>query len=204
MKRKLLLVLIFTWVQIGFSQEMYLKLGSNFTKYRFETNGSPMNTPFQSAVGNSFSIGRLQPINSKWAYTAEINLNDYNASASSAVSSYKWTTKYLGLQSNLQYNIVHFKNFLAVASAGLNVATIVYGKQESNGQLFDLKKQDEFSGLKLIPVLGFSANYRFSTLGQLSLGYYKSRTVRLEQSEKDKTTFNTTQLLFGIHFNIKN
>jgi hypothetical protein len=204
MKLKLLLGLCFFSFQYGFAQEIYFKTGKNFTNYKFSTSGIPITTPLQSGIGTSLSLGYADVISSKWSYTAEINFNDYNAIASSPVSNYTWVTKYFGIQTTLQYSVYQIKRFQFLGSLGLNLSSIIYGKQDSNGQIFDLKKQKEFSGLKINPLAGISANYTFSPFGHFSLGYFRSSTVRPSLSNSEKITFNTSQLLFGIHFNVKN
>ena len=88
--------------------------------------------------------------------------------------------------------------------AGLNLSIIIYGKQSSNGAIYDLKSQDEYSGLSFIPFTGVHLKYKINDLGYLSFGYGVSKSVILFNISQEKLTTSTNQILFGIHFNIKN
>jgi hypothetical protein len=87
-------------------------------------------------------------------------------------------------------------------NAGLNLSTIIYGKQEINGAIYDLKSQDEFSGLTFVPYTGIHLKYKLNDFGYLSFGYGLSRSLILFNISQEKLTTSTNQILFGIHFNI--
>jgi hypothetical protein len=85
---------------------------------------------------------------------------------------------------------------------GLNLSTIVYGKQSINGAYFDLIKQKEFSGLNISPFAHLSIQLPIQDLGFLSVGYGINKSFFPMNSSQEKLSITTNQLRFGIHFNI--
>ena len=203
MRKLSLLIIVFFVFTNCYSQEVYFLTGSNFTKYVFKSSNGAMTTQLESGTGSSYELGYSIPLkNQKFSYCIGMTLNDYNALAGSPASSYKWETKYIGAQNSVSYNFNVSNNFVLSVNLGLNISTIIYGKQNSNGSIYDLRSQDEFSGFKILPFAGFSAKYSFNDLGYLSFGYQFSKSTSPFNNSEDKLSFNTNQLLFGIHFNI--
>ena len=187
----------------SYSQEVYFLTGSNFTNYNFNNSNESIATPLQSGTGSTFEMGYSRPLkNNRFSHTVAVNLNEYNALASSMANSYKWDTKYLGVTNALNYTVPLSKNFKLQFKAGLNLSTIIYGKQKINGVIYDLKSQDEFSGLIFIPDTGVQLKYKLNEFGYLSFGYGLSRSLILFNNSQEKLTISTNQILFGIHFNI--
>ena len=89
-----------------------------------------------------------------------------------------------------------------LAKTGLNVSTLIYGKQEINGIYYDLMHQKEFSGIILESSLGLMVKYNISSYGGLSLGYDYCQSINLSNSSKEKLSFATNQVELGVHFNI--
>ena len=187
----------------SYSQEVYFLTGSNFTKYNFSSGQGSMATSLDSGTGTSYEMGYTRPLkNNRFSHSIGINLNEYNAVAGSLANSYKWDTKYLGVNNSLDFSIPLTTNFKLFLKAGLNLSTIIYGKQEINGAIYDLKSQDEFSGLTFVPYTGIHLKYKLNDFGYLSFGYGYSRSLILFNISQEKLTTSTNQILFGIHFNI--
>lgn len=203
MRKISLLLIVFMALTNSYSQEVYFLTGSNFTKYNFKSSNEPMATPLQSGTGTSYEMGYTRPLkNNRFSHTIGVNLNEYNAVAGSMANSYQWDTKYLGVNNSLGLTIPLTTNFKLLLNAGLNLSTIIYGKQEINGAIYDLKSQDEFSGLIFIPNTGIHLKYKLNDFGYLSFGYGLSRSLILFNTSQEKLTTITNQILFGIHFNI--
>lgn len=203
-KNYLLLALLIFSSQV-FSQKAYFLAGSNITTYSFKSSEGEMTTQLQSGSGSSYEIGYSNPIKGqKIFYDISVTLNDYNAVAGTPANSYRWETKYIGVQNAVSFNLPVAKGFQLMLNGGLNIGTIVYGKQTSNGVVYDLVAEDEFSGLIFSPFVGAHAKCKLSELGHLSLGYSFSKSLNPFNVSPDKLSFNTNQILFGIHFNIKN
>lgn len=202
LKNYLLFIVLIASCQL-FSQEAHFLAGSNFTKYTFKSSEGTLTTQLQSGTGSTYEMGYSMPLKiQKINYSVGITLNDYNAIAGSPSESYRWDTKYIGIQNALSYNFTVSNDFQLVLKGGVNLSTIIYGKQNINGVVYDLMGQDEFSGIFLSPSVGVNARYKLNDFGYLSLGYAFSKSINVFNTSEDKLSFNTDQILFGIHFNI--
>ena len=187
----------------SYSQETYFLTGSNFTKYNFNSSQGATSISIQSGTGSNYEMGYTRPLkNNRFSHTIGINLNEYNAVAGNNMNSYSWNTKYFGVNNSLDYTVNLTPNFKLLMNVGLNLTTIIYGKQEINGAYFNLVTQDEFSGLTFIPYSGVHLKYKLNNLGYLSFGYGISKSLILFNISQEKLTFTTNKILFGIHFNI--
>lgn len=150
--RNVYLLIAFIAFANSYSQEVYFLTGSNFTKYSFSSEKGSMTTPLQAGTGASYEMGYSRPLkNNRFSHTIGLSLNEYNAVAGNNANSYSWNTKYLGVNNSINYLVPITSNFKLDIKAGINLSTIVYGRQEINGTFFDLKDQDEFSGLNFMP-----------------------------------------------------
>jgi hypothetical protein len=162
-----------------------------------------MSTPLQGGTGSTYEMGYSRPLkNNRFSHTIGVNLNEYNAVAGNMANSYSWNTKYLGVNNSLDFSVPLTSNFKLLFKAGINLSTIIYGKQIINGAYYDLVSQDEFSGLIFVPYSGLHLKYKLNNLGYLSFGYGISKSLILFNISQEKLTNNTNQILFGIHFNI--
>jgi hypothetical protein len=91
----------------------------------------------------------------------------------------------------------------ASANGGVGIATIIYGKQNLNGQYLDLSSQKEFSGIWIAPRLGITASYNVDNDIYLSLGYAYSKSFNVSNSTDEKLSFNNNQIQFGVHFSFR-
>jgi len=203
MKKLLMLTMIVLSIQNIHSQEIYLQTGKNITSYDYksDTNSAPS---LQAGTGNFYEVGYKMTLNNeKLKYAIGLNFNEYNAIGGDASSSYSWNTQYLGVQNTFSIAFVNKSGFLAAANAGLGVATLIYGKQNINGQYLDLTSQKEFSGLWIAPKLGLQLCYNIENDMFISMGYAFSKSYCLTNSTQEKLSFNNNQIQFGIHFIIK-
>ena len=187
----------------SYSQEVYFLTGSNFTKYNFHSSNEYMSTVLQSGTGSNYEIGYYFPLKSdEFSYSAGITLNELNAAAGSPSNNYQWNTKYIGIQSALNYTYSISNSFQIALKGGVGLSKIIYGKQNSNGTLYDLVNQKEFSGPFFSYFAGINANYKFDDLGYLSFGYGLLNGISTSNSTQEKLSFRTQQIQFGVHFNI--
>ncbi len=201
--RKIYLLIVFFAFANSYSQEVYFLTGSNFTKYNFSSEKGEMLTPLQNGTGSNYEMGYMRPLkNNRFSHTIGVNLNDYNAVAGNGANSYNWNAKYLGVNNSLDFSVPLTANFKLLYKAGINLSTIIYGKQNINGAYYNLVNQDEFSGLIFVPYSGVHLKYKLNNLGFVSFGYGMSKSLILFNISQEKLTFNTNQILFGIHFNI--
>ena len=200
MRKLIMLMMIVMSYQSIQSQEIYFKTGKNFTQYDYksDTNSSPS---LQTGSGNFYEIGYVIKLNNEMLkYAIGLSLNEYNAIGGNALSSYSWNTQYLGVQNTFSIAFVKKRGFEASANGGLGISTIIYGKQNINGEYLDLSSQKEFSGIWLAPKLGLTASYNVDNHIYLSLGYAYSKSFNLSNSTDEKLSFNNSQIQFGVHF----
>ena len=204
MKKLLILIVIMFSLQSVHSQEVYFSAGKNFTTYDYKNSSGASNTNLKSGTGNFFELGYIKPLqNEKFAYSVGLALNEYNSVGGNSANSYTWNTQYLGAQGGFTYSILDRGDFDILPKFGLNMGTIISGKQTINGTYYDLTKEKEFSGLLLTPSLGFQVKYNLSSDGFISLGYSYCKGFNLSNSTDQKLSFNTNQLQFGVHYTIK-
>jgi hypothetical protein len=203
MKKLLLVVVLVCSIQNMHSQEIYLQTGKNFTKYDYKS-GTSTAPNLQAGNGNFYEIGYVMTLNNeKLKYAFGLSLNEYNALGGDVNSSYSWNTQYMGIENTFSIAFVHWKGLQASANGGLGIATLIYGKQNLNGQYLDLTSQKEFSGLWVAPRLGLTASYNVDKDIYLSLGYAYAKSFNVSNSTDEKLSFNNNQIQFGVHFKFR-
>ena len=203
MKKLLLLAVIVMSFQNIQSQEIYLQTGKNFTKYDYksDTGSSPS---LQAGSGNFYEIGYVITLNNeKLKYNIGLSLNEYNAIGGNAVSSYSWNTQYMGIDNTFSIAFVNWNGLQASANGGLGISTLIYGKQNINGEYLDLASQKEFSGLWIAPKLGLTASYNVDNDIYLSIGYAYSKSFNVSNGSDEKLSLNNNQIQFGVHFMLR-
>lgn len=204
MKKLIILIAITCSLQSIHSQEVYFSAGKNFTTYDYKNSSGASNPNLKSDTGNFFELGFIKPLkNEKFAYSVGLALNEYNNVGGNSANSYSWNTQYLGVQGGFTYSIFDRKDFDILPKFGLNMGTIISGKQTINGTYYDLTKEKEFSGLLITPSLGIQIKYNLSASGFISLGYSYCKGFNLSNSTDQKLSFSTNQLQFGVHYAIK-
>ena len=73
-----------------------------------------------------------------------VTLNDYNATGESDLNNLEWKTTYIGVQNVVDYRFYDSFYFFISAQAGLNVSTMLYGKQQLNNATYNLTKTKTF------------------------------------------------------------
>lgn len=202
MRKVILLLTLFLLVTTSHGQRAYFSTGTNFSMYNFDSP-TAMSTPLKSGTGSNYEMGVSKILKlENLSYSLGVNLNEYNAIAGDFANSYSWNTKYVGLNTSLDYSIGLIGNFRMMIQGGLNLSTIVYGKQSINGAYFDLSKQKEFSGLNITPFAQLSMSVPIQDLGFFTLGYGINKSFFPMNTSEEKLSITTNQLRFGIHFNI--
>ena len=200
MRKLLLFVVIVVSIQNIHSQEIYLQTGKNFTKYDYKSNSSS-SPSLQSGSGNFYEIGYVMTLNNeKLKYAVGLSLNEFNAIGGDINSSYSWNTQYMGVDNTFSIAFVNWNGLRASANGGVGISTLIYGKQNLNGQYLDLSSQKEFSGIWIAPKLGLTASYNVDNDIYLSIGYSYSKSFNVSKSTDEKLSFNNSQIQFGVHF----
>lgn len=203
MKKIFLFIVMVCSFESMFSQEVYFYTGKNFTNYDYKTSSGASSPDLKSGTGNFYELGVSNPLgNEQLSYNLALALNEYNSFGGNSASSYSWNTEYLGVQGGFTYSIMPRNSFDILPKIGLNMATLISGKQSIDGTYYDLTKEKEFSGLLLTPSLGVQLKYNLSDYGFISLGYSYCKGLNITNSTDQKLSFTTNQLQFGIHYAI--
>lgn len=188
-----------------YSQGVFFNMGKNFSTFSYKNRSAFTDKLDVNGVGDAYEIGYTDVLKYKnfkdLKFTGSVTMNDYNAIAESALNRLEWKTTYLGVQSTVDYQFYDSFFFFMSARAGLNLSTIVRGKQTINNAAYDLVGNNEFSGIVLQPVIGVYAKYYLSKNGYLSAGLNLSKTLKLGNNI-DNVSINNTQILFGGYFDL--
>jgi outer membrane receptor for Fe3+-dicitrate len=188
----------------GYSQDLYIKTGKNFVAYNFTSSEGVSNPYLERETGNSYELGYSFPFKKlhRFSYDVSITLNELNASVGLSQTSVKYKTEYAGIQNSIAFSFLKFNRFALDVTSGFNVSALVYGKQEVNGQLFDLENIDGFKQVLVQPTLGLEANLYASKQLYLSLGYVYSTSVN-KVKFPEIFSIQTSQFSLGVHFLIQ-
>lgn len=182
---------------------IYFNTGKNFTSFSYkdsEGNGFPSSL---TGLGSSFEIGVKGETKYKYLYySVGITYNEFNALDTNSGGRYAWNSSYLGIQNTVDYRLFESYSLLVTARGGLNLMTILYGKQEIDNAVVSLKKNREFSGLVFQPSLGFQAQYSLSKAAFIQMGINYSSSLKLNNFNSERIHFNSTQISIGGTFDL--
>lgn len=187
------------------AQGVFFNMGKNFSTLTYKNRSAFTEKLDINGIGDAYEVGYTDVLKYKnfkdLKYTGSVTFNDYNAIAETSLNRLEWKTTYLGVQSTVDYQFYDAFFFFLSARAGLNLSTILRGKQTVNNAAYDLVSNKEFSGLVLQPVIGVYAKYYLSKNGYLSAGLNLSKTLKLGNNT-DHVSINNTQILFGGYFDL--
>mgnify|MGYP006197516735 FL=1 len=187
------------------AQGVFFNMGKNFSTLTYKNRSAFTEKLDINGIGDAYEVGYTDVLKYKnfkdLKYTGSVTINDYNAIAETSLNRLEWKTTYLGVQSTVDYQFYDSFYFFLSARAGLNLSTIVRGKQSVNNAAYDLVGNKEFSGIVLQPVIGVYAKYYLSKNGYLSAGLNLGKTLKLGNNT-DNVSINNTQILFGGYFDL--
>jgi hypothetical protein len=200
MKKLALGICMLLGFSMAYAQEIYFQTGKNFTNYDYKGNSSD-SPSLQAGSGNFYEVGYVLTLNNeKLKYAVGLSLNEYNAIGGDINSSYSWNTQYMGIDNTFSIAFVNWKGLQASANGGIGISSLIYGKQNLNGQYLDLSCQKEFKGLWIAPKLGITGSYNVDNDIYLSFGYAYSKNFNVSNNSDEKLSFNNNQIQFGVHF----
>jgi hypothetical protein len=200
MKKLALGISMLLGFSMAYAQEIYFQTGKNFTNYDYEGNSSD-SPNLQAGSGNFYEVAYVMTLNNeKLKYAVGLSLNEYNAIGGDSSSSYSWNTQYMGIDNTFSIAFVNWNGLQASANGGIGISSLIYGKQNLNGQYLDLSSQKEFSGLWIAPKLGITGSYNVDNDIYLSFGYAYSKNFNVSNNSDEKLSFNNNQIQFGVHF----
>jgi hypothetical protein len=209
MKKILRLLFVSLSITSAFSQSLYFKTGKNFTNYVFESSSSGIQSSvvkLQMDSGSFYELGTALPFgSSRFSYECGISLNELNSLVEIPSKAVKYKTEYIGLDNSLLFSIVKTKRVLWDAKLGFGLQTLIFGKEEIGGVLYDLKQFNEFNGLFFRQVLGTQIKLVTSNQLNFSLGYdFHYDVFNTKNTSNQSLLINTNQVKFGIYYKFDN
>lgn len=187
------------------SQSLYFKTGKNFANYVFKSSPSDLQSSvvtLQSDTGSFYQLGAAMPLKySRFSYEFGISLNELNSIVQSPSKAVRYKTDYIGLDNSILFSIVKERSFSWDVELGLDIQTIVFGKQEIEGVLYDLKRFSEFNGLFFRQ--SFGTQFKLVASNQMSFcfGYdFYYDVLNTRNNSIQSLKINNDQIKFGIYY----
>lgn len=191
-----------------FSQSLYFKTGKNFTNYIFETSTSGIQSStvrLQSDSGSFFELGAALPFkNTRFSYEFGVSLNELNSLVVSPSKAVRYKTEYVGLDNSVSFSVINAKRVLIDAKLGFGLQTIVFGRQEIGGVIYDLKGFSEFNGLFFRQSLGTQIKLVASNQLNFCIGYdFHYDVFNTKNNTNQSLLINNNQIKFGIYYKLE-
>ena len=205
-KKYLLLLVLFSGCFLQ-AQELFFSNGKNFTKYDYKNSFGNTNSNLRSGEGSFYQLGldfKLNKATDKLSYAVSVVYNQFNAEGGTSTANYSWKTNYLGVQNALNYTLFqNSKSFKVKTKLGVATSTIIKGEQYINNVVFDITKNEEFSGITIQPNVGVDFQYAINQNVRISAGYEFSKAFNVSNSSSEELSFTNNQIHFGLHFPLK-
>ena len=205
-KKYLLLLVLFSGCFLQ-AQELFFSNGKNFTKYDYKNSFGNTNSNLRSGEGSFYQLGldfKLNKATDKLSYAVSIVYNQFNAEGGTSTANYSWKTNYLGVQNALNYTLFqNSKSFKVKTKLGVATSTIIKGEQYINNVVYNITKQEEFSGITIQPNVGVDFQYAINPNIRISAGYEFSKAFNVSNSSSEELSFTNNQIHFGLHFPLK-
>lgn len=190
---------------IAHSQSLYFKTGKNFANYNFEfQNGesSQSISKLKSDSGSSFELGVSFPFTtSRFSYEVGVSLNELNSFVEKPLNAVKYKTEFIGIDNAITFSALRNKRMSLDAKFGLGFQSIVFGKQETEGKLYDLLGYKEFNGLFIKQSLGAQLKVIASNQFNFSMGYeYHHNLFNTNNNSSQSLYINNNQIKFGVYY----
>ena len=205
-KKYLLLLVLFSGCFLQ-AQELFFSNGKNFTKYDYKNSFGNTNSNLRSGEGSFYQLGldfKLNKATDKLSYAVSVVYNQFNAEGGTSTANYSWKTNYLGIQNVLNYTLFqNSKSFKVKTKLGVATSTIIKGEQYINNVVYNITKQEEFSGITIQPNVGVDFQYAINQNVRISAGYEFSKAFNVSNSSSEELFFTNNQIHFGLHFPLK-
>lgn len=188
-------------------QTIYLKNGKNFTDFKFIQADGTHSPGFQKGVGDVYDLGiRYILFKEKSHLFGEVGIivNEYNAFVGIKSNYITWKTYYLGIQNSALYSFINRYNYFMAIRLGVNTSKIMYGKEEVNGIIYDLRKEDNFKRFLFQYVIGLDMKYNATNEISIGLGFNLINSSNLSKAGAPKFFINNKQMTASIFFIINN
>lgn len=166
--------IIFLFSYAVYSQSYFVKTGKNFTSYEFINSEGVPSKGFQTDSGTNFQIGYSFQLNEnkRLSYELFASLNQFNAQVGHVgVPIIKYNTEFIGIGNVITFSLIKSRGFSFDTRAGFSANQIVYGKQEADGKIIDIKDFKEFNRVMALGSFGIQAKFKILNNAFVSAGY---------------------------------
>jgi hypothetical protein len=189
----------------AYSQSFYFKTGKNFSNYNFSysvVGSETTKVKLQSDSGTFYELGVATPFGtSRFSYELGVSLNELNSMVESPAKSVKYKTEYIGLDNAIVFSVIRSKRLVLDTKLGLGVETMIFGKQEIGGLLYDLKEFNEFNGFFIRPSLGTQLKFVASNELSFAVGCdYHYDVFNTKNTSNQSLLIHTGQVNFGMYY----
>lgn len=211
-KRSCLVLSIWCFSIVGIAQEsLSFKSGKNFTKFNYvDKQGNSPRGQLQTDVGSWYSLGYSKPLSKDsygkpfFSFESAISIADYNSVVGVKGASYNWKTVYASIDNSLKFSVINSNIVGIYTRLGVNLATIVYGKENIDGVVYDIRSADGFRGLTFQGVVGLQANLFPNKAVSYSLGYDYLSSFNSTVQSPEKLSLNSNRFWVGLNISINN
>jgi hypothetical protein len=208
MKRTICCLLFLLAVLTLRSQQVYLHAGKVISSFDYEDSNGNSPDDLKGSLQGSIGVGyRMQVMNSAWHLSFEISNSNYGSTISDQnLGNYsEWDVSYLGLNLGVDYEFfkpeIHkadregFSFYLKGIAA---TEFFLFGKQNLNSQVFDLKGVEEFDQPLFFLKAGTGLNYYITKNHVAFVQYIFGRSILLgDHSGEEKLNYNTHTISIG-------
>lgn len=211
MKTKLLFIMAMFISQHLFSQEIFFRVGKNFTQYNYKNSLGKTVSGLEGSSGSNYELGfeyfldnASSSLESRYSYSASLILNQFNAKAGNVNNTYVWNTNYLGIQNMAYASVLMSPNSMynLKVKAGVNTSTIVSGQQYINNVVYNLKNYNEFKGIVVQPLIGLDFRLEVSRELSMNIGYMFSKAFNVSNKSYEELSFTNNQIQLGLQYTL--
>ena len=189
------------------AQTVYIKNGKNFTDFKFVQSDGTQSPGFQQGVGDAFDLGIQYVLLKKGSHLfgeVGVILNEYNALVGMKANYINWKTYYVGIQNSIVYSFLNRNNYFMGIRLGANANKILYGKEEIDGIIYDLRKENDFKRFLFQYVVGLDVKYNVTNQISIGLGFSLVNSSNMSNSDSTKFFINNKQVMASIFFIVNN
>ena len=145
------------------AQEMYMDAGKIISTFNY-TNSDGEKLDLLKSTNNSIGFGLRGPFKStgeRLYLNGGLSINQYGASGTdlSVGNGYEWDVTYLGLNVGLDYDLAKLHGFQVYIKAMVAPEFFLQGTQKLNNQYYNLKRVEQFDGVKVFVKGGAGISY---------------------------------------------
>ena len=207
MKSTLLALLLFICTGSALAQELSFEGGKSITKFEFKDVIANSLQNLQSANHNYLSIGYRQNLfGEQVKFIGGLGFNTYGSfgSDSAIEGSFQYETTYLGIYSGIDIGVINAKRFALHAKAMVAPEFFLQGTQIFNGEVFNLRNNEDFDTPVIFLKAAVSFEYKIS---QGMAAFFQFRVGQGNQLNKSESgaelTYLSTDFGLGLIVDLK-